>query len=172
MKKIIHTLTIAIFFMLYQNTTAQQVDLKKTPKPEIIQAANGIAKVFFDDLKNKRHEKLTDFIIESVGYNLDTAEKAKMRIEFIEKFEIISTAPPRGTHGQMSGYDLIDESYVPGSDRYFRHTYMTYHEGNVVLWEFRFYVDKDQKVLLNYIGWSDNNPFEYLSTPDYASFRK
>lgn len=158
--------------MLIQNTTAQQVDLKKTPKPEVVASAKEVAKVFFDDLKNNRHEKLVDYIIEGVGYNLDTSEKSKMRIDFLEKFKIISTAPPQGTHGPVSGYDMIEASFVPGSDRYFRHTYLTYHEGNAVIWEFRFYVDNYQKVLLNYIGWSDKNPFEYLSTPEYATFKK
>jgi hypothetical protein len=172
MNKLTLTLVLMIFIISLQNTIAQQVDLKKAPKNEIIESAKGIAEVFFDDLINNRHEKLADFIINSVGYNLNETEKSKMRIDFINKFEIISTAPPQGTHGQLNGYDLIDESSIPGSDRYFRHTYLTYHVGNVVIWEFRFYVDKDHKVLLNYIGWSDNNPFEYLSTPDYAAFIK
>jgi len=75
-------------------------------------------------------------------------------------------SPPQSSYGKLDGYDLMDESYLPGSVRYFRLTYISYHEGAPLIWQFRFYVKPNGKIALNYITWSEKNPFEFLSTSD------
>ena len=76
------------------------------------------------------------------------------------------TALKNWDHGKMDGFDLLKESILPGTNRYFRLTYMTYHEGAPLLWEFRFYVKPDGKPKLTYVSWNDKNPFEYLTSPE------
>ena len=78
----------------------------------------------------------------------------------------MSIKPPKGVYGDLQGFDIIDQGIIPGSDRYFRNTYLGYFEQSVLIFEFRFYVTQNKTVRLNYIGWSEKNPFEYMSTAD------
>ena len=89
-----------------------------------------------------------------------------MKNDFKSKLDLVITSPPVTPYGKLSGYDLIDEAYLPNSNRYFRLVYISYHEGAPLLWEFRFYVKPDGKIALNYIVWSEKNPFEYMSNAE------
>jgi len=160
---IIALLTISLFA---QNIKAQNLDIKKVPKPEYIESAKELAKGIFDNLKKNKNKEIADFIVKSIGYNWDESKKITERNDYLAKLEIISLKPPKGVYGKLFGYDLIEEGFLLGSDRYFRHTYISYHEGSILIWEFRFFVNKKNEVTLHYIGWSDKNPFEYMSTPD------
>lgn len=161
---------ILILFVLTQmNVTslnAQELDLRKIPKPEYLSDAKKMAATFFENLKKQKHKENADFIVNSLGQTWDESKKIAERNDYMAKFEIISLAPPKGVYGSMDGYDLIEEGFLSGSDRYFRHTYIAYHQGSILIYEFRFYVDSKEKVTLHYIGWSEKNPFEYMSTPD------
>jgi hypothetical protein len=166
MKKAFYIFGLLTIIMFAQYAKAQNLDLKKVPKQDYVDSAKEIAKGFFDNLKKNKHKEIADFIVESIGYNWDESKKITSRNDYMSKLEIISLKPPKGVFGDLIGYDLIEEGLLSGSDRYFRHTYISYHDGSVLIWEFRFFVDKDNKVTLHYIGWSDKNPFEYMSTPD------
>ncbi|WP_276495682.1 hypothetical protein [Pontibacter litorisediminis] len=161
------TLLFALLFLATVTTSlAQKADLTKRPSAAKIQEAKNMATTIFADLKNERHDKIADFMVESLGKSWDSSTRIKNKNDYKGKMEIISMSPPNGVYGDMGGYDLIEEAYLPGSDRYFRHTYITYHEGSKLVWEFRFYINNKQEVTLDYIGWSEKNPFEYLSTSD------
>jgi hypothetical protein len=166
MKKEFYILLLLAITTISQNIKAQNLDLKKVPKIEYIESAKVLAKGFFDNLKNKRHKQIADFIVESLGSNWDESKKITERNDYLSKLEIISLKPPKGVYGDLFGYDLIEQGFLSGSDRYFRHTYISYHEGSILIWEFRFFVNKDDRVTLHYMGWSDKNPFEYMSTSD------
>ena len=77
------------------------------------------------------------------------------------------TSPP-ATHGKISGYDLINESYLPKSSRYFRLIYISYQETAPLTWEFGYYVKPDGKIALSYIQWSETNPFEFITKPEVS----
>ncbi len=157
---------LIIIFLIGHSVSGQNLDLKKIPKPEYITGAKEIAKVIFENLKNKKYKEIADYVVGTLGYNWDETKKISTRNDYLSKLEIIGLKPPKGVFGDLNGYDLIEEGFIKGSDRYFRHCYMTYHEGSILIWEFRFYVDKGGKVTLHYLGWSDKNPFEYMSTSD------
>ncbi len=156
---------LTVLFSL-NNIQAQDLDLNKVPKAEYLKEAKKFANTFFDNLKNKRHKENAEIIISSLGTSWDESKRITERNDYLAKFEIISLNPPNGVYGDLDGYDLIEEGFLKGSDRYFRHTYIAYHKGSILTYEFRFYVDSNEKVTLHYIGWSEKNPFEYMSTPD------
>ncbi|ALO14562.1 hypothetical protein L21SP5_00894 [Salinivirga cyanobacteriivorans] len=145
---------------------AQNLDLNKVPKLEYLKTAKNMASDFFQRLKEKDHEANADFIIDNLGSAWDESKRISERNDYLNKFQLISIKPPQGVYGDLDGYDLIEQGFLRGSDRYFRHTYMAYFEGNYLIFEFRFYVDGNEKVTLDYIGWSEKNPFEYMSTSD------
>ena len=145
---------------------SQVLDLRKTPTEQSLKEANKIVKTFFENLKNKNHEKNVDYIVENIGFTWDESKKISTRNEYLNKFQIMDIKPPKGFYGDFQGFDIIDQGVLPGSDRYFRNTYLAYFEQSVLIFEFRFYVTQDKKVRLNYIGWSEKNPFEYMSTAD------
>jgi hypothetical protein len=138
----------------------------KKPNEKVIAEARKMAEGLFADLKTGNSEKMAKWVVEQIGYAWDASTKLKNMNEFKSKLDIILLSPPQNAYGQLDGYDLIDESYLPGSNRYFRLTYISYHEGAPLIWQFRFYVKPDGKIAVNHIGWSDDNPFEYLSTSD------
>ncbi len=167
MKTIPKLLILFIFSLVsFNQLNAQDLDLTKVPKQEYLDEAKKIARTFFENYENKNHKANADYIVKSLGQNWDESKRISERNDYLAKFEIISLRPPKGVYGELDGYDLIEQGFLKGSDRYFRHTYIGYHEGSILLYEFRFYVNNKQKVTLHYIGWSEKNPFEYMSTPD------
>ncbi|ASB49155.1 hypothetical protein [Alkalitalea saponilacus] len=166
MKKTIYIFLILAMIIPVSTLYGQNLNLNKTPKKEHLAAAKELAKKIFDNLANKNHQEIANFIVDNIGFNWDESRRISSRNDYLSKLEILSLKPPMGVFGDLFGYDLIEEAFLMGSDRYFRHTYLSYHEGSLLIWEFRFYVNKDGNTTLHYIGWSDNNPFEYMSTPD------
>ena len=135
----------------------------KRPSEDAIEAAHKIAEETFSKLKSGKTQELAEWISESVGYNWDASTRIKKTGEFKSQFDIILVSPPASSYGKLDGYDLLDESYLPGTDRYFRLIYMSYHEGAPLMWEFRFYVKPDRKTCLIAVGWDIQNPFEYMT---------
>lgn len=166
MRKVVSVLSLLFVSLLAQHIHAQVLDLYKVPKKAYIESAKEMAKGIFENLQNNEHRAIADFIVENIGYSWNEQKKITERNDYLSKLEIISMKPPIGVYGDCFGYDLIEEGFLKGSDRYFRHSYLSYHDGSILVWEFRFYVNKENKVTLHYIGWSDTNPFEYMSTPD------
>ncbi|GHA61092.1 hypothetical protein [Pontibacter akesuensis] len=164
-------LTVLLLLTAFCTSFSQTTDFSKKPNAAKIQEAKTIVNTIFTDLKNNRHEKVADFMVESIGKTWDAATKIKNKNDYLSKMQIISVSPPEGVYGSLDGYDLIEEAYLPGSDRYFRHTYISYHEGSKLIWEFRFYINSKQKLTIDYIGWSEKNPFEYMSTSDMLAPR-
>ncbi len=144
----------------------QFVPLIKPPKPESLKSAREMVDNLFADLEAGKSQKIAEWITDQVGYTWDASTRVQKINEFKSQLDIVMISPPASSYGELDGYDLIDESYLPGSDRYFRLTYLSYHEGAPLIWEFRFYVKPDGKTTLNAIQWDDKNPFEYMSTVD------
>lgn len=159
-------LSVVLTLFICLNADAQASMAKKTPKMEELKQADAIAKRFFELLKKNEIKALSEYIVEGLGSSWDDTKKIQARNDYTSKFEMIALRPPKGVYGIFDGYDMIEQGFLFGSDRYFRNTYIGYFEESVLLFEFRFYVNSKNKVMLNYVGWSDKNPFEYMSTSD------
>ncbi len=138
----------------------------KVPNAEALSAARKICTDIFAKVKDGQSEVIAAWIVDQIAFARDAAAKLNLKSDLKSKLDLIIANPPIGPYGTLSGFDQIDEAYVPGSDRYFRLTYLTYHQRAPLLWEFRFYVKPDGGVGLHFVTWSEKNPFEYLSTPD------
>jgi hypothetical protein len=138
----------------------------KTPNPDALASARKACTDLFSNLAAGKTEEIASWISNEVGYTRNSADKMTMKSDFKSKLDLVVTSPPVTPYGKLSGYDLINETYLPNSNRYFRLVYISYHEGAPLIWEFRFYVKADGKVALNYIVWSEKNPFEYMSNAE------
>ena len=136
------------------------------PSAEKVSAAYKIAEGVFDKLKAGKSEEIAKWLADEIGQAWDAQTKVKNIGDFRSKLDMILLSPPGGTFGKLSGYDLIEESALPGTDRFFRLTFLSYHEASPLLWQFRFYVQPDGQLHLTYCGWDGKNPFEYLATSD------
>lgn len=156
---------IALAVLLIVSTASAQ-NFMKRPSKENIKKGEDQAKEFFTLIQKNKHREAADYIINKLGKSWDESKKIQERNDYVNKFELIALSPPQGTFGKLDSYDLIEEGFLAGSDRVFRHTYIGYHEESVLMYEFRFYITPKGEVTLNYLGWSEKNPFEYMSTPD------
>lgn len=136
------------------------------PSADKVSAAYKIAESMFDKLKAGKSEEIAKWLTEEIGQAWDAQTKVKNIGDFRSKLDMILLSPPGGTYGKLTGYDLIEESSLPGTDRYFRLTFLSYHEASPLLWQFRFYVQPGGQLHLTYCGWDGSNPFEYLATGD------
>ena len=138
----------------------------KMPSGQSLARAHKMAEQLFENLEAGKNEVIAQWIVDQVGYAWDAATRIQNLNNFKSKLDILRVSPPESSHGKLGGYDLLEESYLPGSDRFFRTTYLSYHEGAPLIWEFRFYVTPEDKLTLNYIKWDPGNPFEYLAKSD------
>src|SRR5579864_8324030 len=101
----------------------------KTPNPEALASARKACTDLFSNLAAGKTEDIATWISNELGYMRDPASRITMKNDFKSKLDLIVTPPPVTPYGKLSGYDLIDESYLPNSNRYFRLVYISYHEG-------------------------------------------
>ena len=164
-----HLMPIVIAALLTSPTPASAQLFKaetKVPNAKALSAAQKHCTQVFEHLKAGKTQEISDWIMSEIGYALSEADKIRRRNEFKSRLDLLLAGPPSGPYGKIDGYDLLDESYLRGSDRYFRYVYISYHQDAPLIWEFRFYVRPDGGASLNFIIWSEMNPFVYMSTPD------
>ena len=149
-----------------QPQQSQQQRAAKTPSRESLADAHKVCGEFLGYLSTGNTEEAARWISSELGYAQSDDERQQMQDSFRNKFDALLVTPPASPYGRLSGWDLVDESYLPNSTRYFRLIYITYHEGAPLLWEFRFYVRPEGHVALENVEWSEKNPFEYMSAPD------
>lgn len=173
MKRLSVVTAVALVLLLCISRLQAQIQKPRlvSPNAEAVSAAYKMVETLFAQLKSGKNEEIAKWLVEQIGYAWDAATKVKNTNEYKSKLDIILLSPPAGNFGRLGGFDLIEESSLPGSDRFFRLTYITYHEAAPLVWEFRFYVKPDGKISLNAFGWSEKNPFEYLSTGDMQLLR-
>ena len=136
------------------------------PNAGVVSAAYKMAEGVFENLKQGKTEEISKWIVDQLGFSWDAQTKVKNAGDYRTKLDMILVSPPAGSYGKLDSFDLIEESALPGTDRYFRLTFMTYHEAGPLMWQFRYYVKPDGKIQLTYCGWDGKNPFEYLSASD------
>ena len=165
--KYVLSILLLVCFLVPTTLHAQNFRAEiKQPKLSALATAEEMVASLFENLKAGKSQVIADWITSEVGYNWDATTRVKQTNEFKSQLDVILISPPASSYGALDSYDLIDESYLPGSDRFFRRTYISYHEGAPLVWEFRFYVKPDGTTSLNAIQWEGTNPFEYMSTGD------
>jgi hypothetical protein len=168
-QRILVVLSLTLFPFAATPQSSKQA--AKTPSPEALAAAHKASTEVFSKLSAGKSEEVAAWIADEIGYTRDPASKITLKNDFKNKLDLIMTSPPVTPYGKISGYDLISESYLPNSSRYFRLIYISYHEGAPLIWEFRYYVKQDGKIVLNYIQWSETNPFEFIAKPEISELR-
>lgn len=161
------SLVLLLFVATAPVALAQGVTLTiKPPGASVLSQADALVDTVFTALEEGRSQDVAEFLNRHVGYADNQSDQVNNVNTYRSQLDVVLLPPPGGPLGPMDGYDLLEESYLPGSSRYFRRTYMTYHEGAPLIWEFRFYVRPDGTTSLNAFQFDPANPFEYLSTSD------
>jgi len=165
MKSVILTIILSIIFQLQiGQARAQTIE---RPDPSVIQEAKSIvADSIFARLKAGQSESLAEWVTDQVHTEASGNSRMQQLNEFRSSFDMIAQGPPESPFGEMVGFDLLQESALPGTDKYFRLTYMTYHQEVPLVWEVHFYVKPDGNPSLTMIRFDGQNPFSYMTTPD------
>lgn len=159
--------TLSIMFLLSASAvSAQDTSKNGVPATEHLAAANSICEEWFSLLKDGKTEEFADALTEEIGSAKSPADKMQIKADTKSRFDMILAGPPVSAFGRLDGYDLLLQSWLPGTDRFFRQVYMAYHTEGFMVWEFRWYVTPAGKVTLNNVSWNDGNPFEFLATSD------
>src|SRR5713226_9401819 len=134
MKKF-YFLALTLSILLPLNIAAQSFKPGvKTPSLEALTAARKACADLFSNLAAGKTEEIATWITNELGYTRDPASKMTLRNDFKSKFDLVTASPPVTPYGKLSGYDLIEEAYLPNSNRYFRMIYISYHEGAPLIW--------------------------------------
>lgn len=161
------SLLFLLFVATAQGALSQGVTpIIRPPSAEVLSQADALVDTVFTALQEGRSHDVAEFFNRHVGYTDNQTDQVTNVNTYRSQIDVILLPPPSGPLGPMAGYDLLEESYLPGSSRYFRRTYLTYHEGSPLIWEFRFYVRPDGTASLNAFQFDPGNPFAYLSTSD------
>ncbi len=165
MKSVIPVALIALLATSPSGAQEFKAELK-TPSASALAAARKMCTELFENLKAGKTQEIADWLQAQIGYLDSEANKITNRNKYKSQLDVVLAGPPASPYGKVDGYDLIDEAYLPGTNRYFRFVYMSYHQKAPLIWEFRFYVGPSSQVSLNSFAFSDKNPFEYMSTSD------
>lgn len=137
------------------------------PSPEWIDRGKAIVKdSVFARLERNEPNELATWLTDELHTATSGTPKMQQENNFRSSFQMITQDPPDSPFGALDGYDLLQESHLPGTNRYFRLTYMTYHQEAPLVWEFHFYVTPEEDVNLTYFQFNGENPFAYMSTSD------
>lgn len=163
--------SVSVFFLLATcllipfDATAQTT--YQRPNPELVEEAKSVVKdSIFARLRTGEVEALAEWLTDQVHSPASGTPRMKQLNQFRSEFQMIAQNPPDSPFGDMDGYSLLQESHLPGTSRYFRLTYMTYHQEAPLVWEVHFYVTPDESPVLTFVQYNGQNPFSYMTTPD------
>jgi hypothetical protein len=120
----------------------------------------------FARLQAGEAEALAEWVTDQVHSEASGTSRMQQLNKFKSQFNMVVEGGPQSPFGEMVGYDLLQESALPGTDRYFQFTYMTYQQEIPLVWEMHFCVTPEEKPMLTYIRFDGQNPFSYMTTPD------
>lgn len=153
--------------LLFTVPTGAHAQGMNGPELGALEAAKGIvADSIFARLEAGEADALAEWITDQLHSEASGTSRLQQLSNFQSQFRMIAQGGPKTPFGQMEGFDMIQKTALPGTDRYFRLVYLTYHESIPLVWEFHFYVRSGGDVKLSYFKFDGKNPFEYLSTPD------
>lgn len=152
----------------------------QTPRPvataHLERAKEILATELFARLEAGEADALAEWVTEQTHSEVSGTTRMQSLNQFQSQFRMILNGGAGSPFGAMDGYDLIQQSTLPGTNRYFRLLYMSYHQGAPLLWEVHFYVKPDDDLAITLFQFNGQNPFAYLTSPDmlieryYSSF--
>lgn len=156
----------AVCTALFLTQTAHAQTLGQ-PDPALVEQAKAlVADSIFTRLNADQADALAEWVTDQTHSDASGVTRMQQLSQFQSQFRMIAASGPSNPFGEMDGFDLLQQSSLPGTDRYFRLTYMTYHDELPLVWEFHFYARPDGGLSMPYLQFSGQNPFTYLSTPD------
>lgn len=161
---IYYTLFIVVFLFTASPLNAQS--FKSPDRAHLSQAKEVILDSVFTRLNPEEADELAEWMVDQVHSDASGSNRVQQINQFQSQFRMIVQDGPDSPFGEMDGYDLLDETALPGTDRYFRLTYMTYHNRAPLVWEFHFYVTPTDELSLAFVNFEGQNPFSYMTTPD------
>lgn len=157
-------LVTVLIFSLSHSLSAQTF---KNPDPALVEKAmNILDENLFARLEAGNANELAEWVTDQTHSEASGTTRMQSLNQFQSQFGIILQSGPDSPFGNIEGYDLIQQSALPGTDRYFRLLYMSYHRKAPLLWEVHFYVQHDGELSVTYFQFDGQNPFAYLTTPD------
>jgi|SRR5690625_175482 len=135
--------------------------------PVHLDRANEIlAEELFARLQAGEADALAEWVTDQTHSEASGTTRLQSLGQFQSQFRMILQGGANSPFGAMDGYDLIQQSTLPGTNRYFRLVYMSYHRGAPLLWEVHFYVKPDDDLAITYFQFNGQNPFTYMTSPD------
>lgn len=148
-------------FLLITPAHAQAPD---TLDRDVVEEAKAIvADSIFARLRAGEVDSLATWVTDQLDASAMGRSRRQRISEFRSQFSVVTQQGPMSRFGPMGGYDLLQETALTGTDRYFRFTYMTYHQEAPLVWEFHFYVTPNGDPVLNYFEFTGDNPFDQVA---------
>lgn len=132
----------------------------------IDQAKEILVEQLFARLQSGEADALAEWVTDQVHTEVSGTSRMQQFNQFQSQFRMILNGGPGSPYGEMDGYDLIQQSSIPGTNRYFRLLYISYHQAAPLLWEVHFYVKPDAELSITYFQFDGQNPFVYMTTSD------
>lgn len=164
MKAFLSFIAVCAYLMAAMPATGQHI--QRPDQLHLDQARAIVADSVFQRLSDKHADELAVWVIEQIHTDASGTTRTQLLSEFQSQFRLIVDDGPTNPFGELDGYDLLQEVALPGTKRYFRLLYMTYHQRTPLVWEFHFYVKPDGDLALTFLHFTGGNPFEYMSTSD------
>lgn len=155
---------VVLAFILSTSASAQSY--KRPSAIAVLKAKTMLEEHLFPRLESGEADELAEWVTDQTHSEASGTTRTQSLSQFQTQFRMVLQGGPESPFGLMHGYDLIQEVSLPGTDRYFRLVYMTYHQRAPILWEVHFYVQPDDEVSVTYFQFNGQNPFVYLATPD------
>ena len=125
-----------------------------------------LANQLFARLEAGEADALAEWVTNQTHSEASGSTRMQSLNQFQSQFRMILNGGPGSPFGAMDGYDLIQQTALPGTNRYFRLLYMSYHQGAPLLWEVHFYVKPNDELAVTLFQFNGQNPFSYMTSPD------
>lgn len=163
--KTLFALTIIITYLL--TATSAEAQNFHSPDRELVAKARAtVVDSVFARLDAGEADELSEWLVDQIHTDASGNTREEQLAQFLSQFRMIVKDEPNNPFGKLDGYDLLQEAALPGTHRYFRLTYITYHTRSPLIWEFHFYVTPEEDLSMVLFNFSSHNPFDYMSTPD------
>lgn len=161
------TLSALTLLVIVLGSGAARAQTIQPPDRVLLERAKGIvADSIFARLEAGQADELAEWVTDATHSEASGVTRLQQFNQFQTQFRMMTEEATNSPFGKMEGYDLLQEVALPGTDRYFRLTYMSYHQELPLVWEIHFYVRPDRTLSIPYLQFNGQNPFTYLSTPD------
>ena len=154
----------SIIYLLPASLSAQSI--QPVDSEYIERAKDILATELFARLEAGETDELAEWVTEQTHSEVSGTTRIQSLNQFQSQFRMILTGEMDTPFGAIDGYDIIQVSTLPGTNRYFRLLYMSYHQRAPLLWEVHFYIKPNDELSITYFQFDGQNPFSYMTTSD------